>query len=75
MSTPQLVVTAVVLQRRNNHGQALPRIAWLLRAIFQAGRRDARSPSSRILSPGAMVPKHQILNEVTVPHSLERQGN
>jgi hypothetical protein len=35
MSTPQLVVTAVVLQRRNNHGQALPRIAWLLRAIFQ----------------------------------------
>lgn len=42
---------------------------------FQAGRRDARSPSSRILSPGAMVPKHQILNEVTVPHSLERQGN
>ena len=37
MSTPQLVVTAVVLQRRNNHGQALPRIAWLLRAIFPSG--------------------------------------
>jgi hypothetical protein len=75
MSTPQLVVTAVVLQRRNNHRQACPASRGSCARSFQAGRRDARSPSSRILRPGAMVPKHQILNEVTVPHSLERQGN
>ena len=54
MSTAQLVVTAVVLEGRNNHSRALARIAWLLRAdLLQAGRRDARSPSSRILSSGA----------------------
>ena len=45
MSTPQLVVTAVVLQRRNNHGQALPRIAWLLRAIFS--KRDVATLGHR----------------------------
>jgi hypothetical protein len=50
MSTAQLVVTAVVLEGRNNHSRALARIAWLLRAIFS--QRDV-APSSRILSSGA----------------------
>jgi hypothetical protein len=38
MSTPQLVVTAVVLERRNNHSWALACIARLLRAIVS--KRD-----------------------------------
>ena len=37
MSTAQLVVTAVVLEGRNNHSRALARIASLLRAIFPSG--------------------------------------
>ena len=40
MSTAQLVVTAVVLEGRNNHSRALARIAWLLRArSFASGTR------------------------------------
>ena len=52
MSTPQLVVTAVVLQRLNNHGQALPRIAWLLRAIFPSGTSRRSVTEQPHLKPG-----------------------
>jgi hypothetical protein len=38
MSTVQLVITAMVPQGRNNHGRALARIAWLLRA--RSSKRD-----------------------------------
>jgi hypothetical protein len=44
-STAQLVVTAAVLEGRNNHGRALARIAWLLRAIFS--KRDVATLGHR----------------------------
>ena len=62
MSTPQLVVPAVVLQRRNNHGQALPRIAWLLRAIFPSGtsrRSVTEQPHLKAGRHGAEAPDPQ----------------
>lgn len=43
MSTAQLVVTAVVLEGRNNHSRALARIAWLLRARSFASGTSRRS--------------------------------
>ena len=52
MSTAQLVVTAVVLEGRNNHSRALARIAWLLRARSFASGTSRRSVC-RILSSGA----------------------
>ena len=45
MSTAQLVVTAVVLEGRNNHSRALARIASLLRAIFS--QRDVATLGHR----------------------------
>ena len=45
MSTALLVVTAVVLEGRNNHSQALARIAWLLRSIFS--QRDVATLGHR----------------------------
>ena len=43
MSTAQLVVTAVVLEGRNNHSRALARIAWLLqRDLFRSTRTSMR---------------------------------
>ena len=45
MSTAQLVVTAVVLEGRNNNSRALARIASLLRAIFS--QRDVATLGHR----------------------------
>ena len=45
MSTAQLVITAVVLEGRNNHSRALARIAWLLRA--RSSKRDVATLGHR----------------------------
>jgi hypothetical protein len=45
LSTAQLDITAVVLEGRDNHGRALTRIAWLLRA--RPSKRDVATLGHR----------------------------
>ena len=62
MSTALLVVTAVVLEGRNNHSRALARIAWLLRAIFPSGtsrRSVTEQPHLKAGRHGAEAPDPQ----------------